>query len=307
MVEKLEYSGYPNNYRISAGNLEAIVTADYGPRVIRFGFKGGPNELGELPHLSMDTPYGQWRIRGGHRLWHAPEASPRSYIPDNGPLEVEIEGDSVRVTAPVEVATGIRKSMRLIPGENYIDVEHALTNAGLWPVELAPWAITIMAAGGTAIIQQAVDRDPANLLPNRLLRLWPYTDLRDPRIVLGTDLVQLRQDSSASGPTKLGLNNDSGWAAYYNRRNGEGHLFIKRFTIEPLVVYPDNGCTVESYTNPEFLELESLGPLVLLEPGEATYHVERWYLMGGVSLDLDDEDALMQDLTDLLECTTDPD
>jgi hypothetical protein len=307
MVEKVEYAGQPNNYRVSTGNLEAIITADFGPRVVRFGFVDGPNELGELPHLSLTTPFGEWRIRGGHRLWHSPEASPRSYYPDNDPLEVKIEGDSVRVTEPVEPPTGIRKTMCLVPGDRCIDVEHTLTNTGLWPVELAPWAITIMAKGGTAIAQQAIDRDPANLLPNRLLRLWPYTDLRDPRIVLGTNLVQLHHDASATGPTKIGLNSDSGWAAYYNCKGSDGHLFIKRFVIEPLVVYPDGGCTVESYTNPEFLELESLGPMVLLEPGESTYHVERWYLFGGVSLRLADEDSLLDDITNLLECTTDPD
>jgi hypothetical protein len=47
--------------------------------------------------------------------------------------------------------------------------------------------------------------------------------------------------------------------------------------------YPDGGCNFELFTNPEFLELETLGPLVELKPGEMAEHVERWWLFEGVS------------------------
>jgi hypothetical protein len=46
--------------------------------------------------------------------------------------------------------------------------------------------------------------------------------------------------------------------------------------------YPDGGCNSELFTNPEFLELETLGPLVELKPGQTGEHVERWWLFEGV-------------------------
>jgi hypothetical protein len=42
-IEITAYQGWPNCYRISNGVVEAIVTGDVGPRVIRYGFVGGQN------------------------------------------------------------------------------------------------------------------------------------------------------------------------------------------------------------------------------------------------------------------------
>ena len=46
--------------------------------------------------------------------------------------------------------------------------------------------------------------------------------------------------------------------------------------------YPDYGCNLEVFTNPDFLEVETLGPLCALAPGESVSHVERWWLFGSV-------------------------
>lgn len=303
MIDKVTYAGRPNNYAVSDGTIEAVLTADVGPRVIRFGLVDGPNEFAELPDVVTQTAYGPWRIYGGHRLWHAPEAMPRSYYPDNEPLAVELGDDHVEVTRAAEPATGISKVMRLTLGDGFLDVEHILTNEGLWPVELAPWALSVMTPGGIAIVPLAVSRDPDNLLPNRSLTLWPYADPADARLRLGRHLITVRQDPAATLPFKVGTNNDLGWAAYLNH----GNLFVKRFSVDLLAAYPDNGSTVECYTNAAMLELESLGPLVLLEPGEATYYVERWYLFPGLTLPLDDEDTLLEDLIGRLEHTSEPD
>jgi hypothetical protein len=47
-VEKTEYKGWPNCYRVSNGEIELIVTGDVGPRIIRFGFVGGQNLFKEF-------------------------------------------------------------------------------------------------------------------------------------------------------------------------------------------------------------------------------------------------------------------
>jgi len=48
-VEKIEYKGWRNCYRVSNSEVELIVTSDVGPRVIRFGFVGGQNVFKEFP------------------------------------------------------------------------------------------------------------------------------------------------------------------------------------------------------------------------------------------------------------------
>ena len=98
-VETVAYKGWPNCRRIANGQVELIVTADIGPRIIRFGFVGGDNEFKEFERMmGGDT----WRITGGHRLWHAPEEDPRTYFPDNHPVAVEQHAGFVRVIQPVE-------------------------------------------------------------------------------------------------------------------------------------------------------------------------------------------------------------
>ena len=42
-IEKTNYKGWPNSYRISNGEVEVIVTSDIGPRIMRYAFPGGAN------------------------------------------------------------------------------------------------------------------------------------------------------------------------------------------------------------------------------------------------------------------------
>ncbi len=43
--------------------------------------------------------------------------------------------------------------------------------------------------------------------------------------------------------------------------------------------YPDGGCNVEVFTCPDYLELETLGPLLALKPGQEAQHVESWHIL----------------------------
>jgi hypothetical protein len=277
-IEQTEYGGWPHCYRVSNGKLELIATTDVGPRIIRLGVPGGPNEFKEFPELLGKTGGDEWRIYGGHRLWHSPEVKPRTYAPDNGSIEARVEGQVLHLLQPVEKETGIQKEILvgMDPVARSVRLTHRLTNRGQWPVELAPWALSVMAPGGAAFLPQPTRSEPDRLLPNRTLMLWPYTDMSDPRHVWGKDFFILKQ-KDADHPTKIGVSANDGWAAYANH----GHLFVKRFGYQEGAMYPDNGCSVEIYTATGMLELETLGPLKTLKPGESTEHVEEWTLLDG--------------------------
>ncbi len=277
MQEKVNYGGWPNCVRLTNGQIELIITTDVGPRVIRCGFVGGQNLFKEFADQMGKTGGSEWRSYGGHRLWLAPEAMPRSYFPDNGPVKYAWDGKTLKLTQPVETSTSIAKEMEITlnPDDNQVSVLHRLTNKSLWDLELAPWALTVMAPGGRAIFPQEPFRPhPEFLQPARTMVIWAYTDMSDARWTWGTKYIQLRQDSKAKTKQKIGLMNTLGWAAYY--LNGE--LFIKRFGFDPKSEYPDWGCNNESFTDPEMLEVETLGPLTKLAPGGHIEHVERWFL-----------------------------
>lgn len=282
-VDKIPYFNQPNCYKLFNGVVEVIVTSDIGPRVICYRFAGGENILAELgPDAVVKTELGDWHPWGGHRLWHAPEVLPRTYFPDDGPVAVQVVGtDSIRLTQPVEAATHIQKEMliKLDGRGTRVTITHKLTNKGLWPVELAPWALTIMNGGGVTIIpnEPYIPHDE-KLLPARAMVLWHYTDMSDPRWTFGKKYVRLRTDEKREKPQKLGAANKQGWAAYLRKKT----LFVKRFPFVEGADYPDLGCNFETYSAGSFMEIETLGPLAKLEPGQSATHVEDWYLFKDV-------------------------
>jgi hypothetical protein len=283
-MEKVSYFNQPNCYKLSNGTVEVIVTTDIGPRIIRYGFVGEDNIFGEIPEMKVPTELGDWRPWGGHRLWTAPEAMPRSYSPDNTPIKFEIEGkDSIHLIQPVEPKTGIQKEIivTLSATGTSVTVRHKLTNRNLWAVDVAPWALTIMHGGGTTILPQEPYRDHNDYLaPARPLVLWHYTNLGDSRWAIGPRLIRLKTDATQQEPQKIGIANKQGWSAYALQQT----LFVKRFAYQDGANYPDYGSNNETYTAGSFMEIETLSPIRHLEPGQLAEHLERWFLFKNVNL-----------------------
>jgi hypothetical protein len=288
VVKTIEYKGWKNNLQLSNGTVELVVTLDVGPRIIRYGFVGESNLFAEFDEQMGKSGELEWQIRGGHRLWHAPEDLKRTYALDNSPVRYEKLGKSgVRVIQPVESISGMQKEfdITLDPDSTRVTVVHRLRNTNLWEIELAPWAMSVMAAGGALIIPLPPKiPHPEGLLPNQEMVIWPYADLADSRYRFGTKYIVLKQDS-AKGPTKIGLAHRLGWVAYLR----DSHLFLKTVDFKAGRHYPDFGCNLETFTNQRFLEAETLGPLERLPSGKAIEHTEQWWLFKGIPADTSDE------------------
>ncbi len=289
LAEKVAYGGWPNCLRLANERIEAIAVVDVGPRIIHLAVPGSASLFGLLPEELGLRGGEDNRCYGGHRLGHAPEAMPRSYWPDNVPVEATVEGDTLYLRQPVEGTTGIKKAIAvtLLGDQPCLEVRHELTNTGLWPVDLAPWPITIMAQGGMAVVPHSDRPTASGLLPNRVIAIWPYSDVQDPRVHWGTRYVMVRQDPRNAVAFKAGLNASHGWAVYWY----QGQLFVKCYRYEPEAVYPDYGCSVEVFVWDRFLELETLAPLRRLEPGACAVHVEHWFLYDHVEEVRTEEDA----------------
>ncbi len=277
-IEKIDFHGWPNSYRISNGTVEAVVTGDVGPRVMRYAFAGGQNFFKEFASQLGKTGEEAWQPRGGHRLWFGPEDPIKTYAPDNTPVDIAIHAGALVATGAVEPLTGLEKkiTVRMAPAGTAVELTHQLRNAGAQPFLLAPWCLTMLAPGGAGIHGLPPRASYiGNLLPTNPLVLWAYTNFADPRWTLLEKYVVLRQDPSVATPQKLGSYNRNTWAAYL--LNDE--LFVKQSqAAAPPSAYPDFGCTFETFTNADFLELETLGPLVNLAPGKSVAHTERWTL-----------------------------
>jgi len=83
-----DFHGLPTQ-SLENSHLRVDFLSQAGPRIVRLALPAHPeNLLAELPHRRHPTPYGEFRILGGHRLWHSPEDILRTYIPDNEGLTV---------------------------------------------------------------------------------------------------------------------------------------------------------------------------------------------------------------------------
>jgi hypothetical protein len=300
-VEKVEYKGWKNNLRISNGDAELIVTLDVGPRIISYKLAGGKNVFKEFEDQLGKSGEKDWQIRGGTRLWVGPEDVTRTYFPDNGPVQYDapsLKDDAhpgYRFTPGPEKEYGIQKRLEVVLAEkgSAVRIVYHITNTGDKPTDLAAWLPSVMAPGGVEVIplpphsphpgSVKPETKPSDFAPNQTMILWPYFDFTDKRWSFGSKYITLRQDAK-KGPTKVGFAHRLGWVGYLNA----GTLFVKRFDYKDGAAYPDDGCNYETFSNEQFLEMESLGPVVTLKPGEKVELVENWELTKDVE-DFTDE------------------
>jgi len=290
-IEVIAFNGWQNNLRLCNGTVELVVTLDVGPRILSYKKCGGFNPLKIFEDQAGTTGEPAWKNRGGHRLWIAPEDKVLTYFPDNAPVTWEQLGDRwVKLVSAPETTSGYQKEIEisLEPEGTGVTLLHRLTRTDSTPGYLSAWALTVMAAGGMAVVPQPeLGQHPRDLLPNRNLVLWPYTDMSDPRWRFGRKYILLKQDASG-GPTKIGLAHAQGWSGYLVG----GVFFLKRYQWNAEAIYPDRGSNFEMFTNARMLELESLGPLTNLRPGQSLEHIERWELHDGpASLDATDPEG----------------
>jgi hypothetical protein len=288
-MERVEFNGWQDCVRLANDEIEIIVTSAVGPRIVRCGYIGEKNLFAEFEEQKGGSGEAEWMIRGGHRLWIAPEADPLTYELDNAPIEVEEIPNGVRTNQPTDTLSGVHKTMdiTLDPENNTVKVVHTLTNENEKAVECAPWALSVMAPDGMAVIPLPARIAHADRLThNQEWSLWGYTDFTDPRWTLGSRYLFFRQDRTR-GPNKLGIAHREGWVGYLL----DEFCFMKRFSFEEGATYPDGGVNFETFSNEEMLEVETLGPLVTLEPGASVSHAEEWQLSRSVAFVETEDDA----------------
>ncbi len=279
-VESTKYGGWQNNLRVTNGVIDLVVTGEVGPRVIRLGFAGERNLFKEFPDQLGGKGETKWMVRGGHRFWASPEDPIVTYELDNEPVALRRIAGGLRAVQPVGPLSGLQKTMniRMADKRNVVCVEHVLTNRSRKTVAAAPWALSVMAPGGMAIIPLPEKTPhPKRLTHNQQWSIWSYTDFADGRWTIGSRYVFFRQNPRR-GPGKIGMLHREGWVAY---QLGE-YVFVKQFDYIEGANYPDGGMNFETFSNQDMLEVESLGPLVALKPGRSIRHTECWQLFKGV-------------------------
>lgn len=279
--EEASYKNFGKCLSISNGAMEILVTVDIGPRIIRCALTGHDNIMFEDINRStvkdVSPLYGEgkiWNLYGGHRLWFSPEKFPDTYYPDNEKVVYTVKPSGAEFIPSQQDKTGLQLavSISMSDTEPSLTITHTITNTSRNTAEGGAWALSAMDAGGLAIIPQS--KNPTGLLPNRVVSLWDYTDMSDPRIFWGRDYIAVRSDPENQTPLKIGIVNTFGKVAYINH----GQALVKSFEHISGAAYPDFGVSTEVYACGMFTEAETLSPLVQLKKGDAVKHTENWTL-----------------------------
>lgn len=255
------------------GLVEAVVVPEIG-RVMQFRFRGEEGTFWDQPELhgkSPDPDSPEWGNFGGDKAWPAPQSewgvvSPRSGPPprafDSMPYETETacDGDAVLLVSPVDPHYGIRvrRQVRLVPGEPEMRIRTRFEKIRGDSVKVAVWIVTQL-RDPVRVFGIAT---PSGSMPAGYVPLWEGLpkDLH-----IEDSLFSLVRDPV--GGRKIGT--EGGCLLWVGRE----HMLLMTSTRRPDAVYADRGSSSEVWTNPDplkYVELELLGPLAELKPGEST-------------------------------------
>lgn len=265
--------------QVEAGPVRLMATTSVGPRVLGLLTPDGQNHFAELPEMTLECPGSDpIHLRGGSRLWAAPEDPRVTYRPDDDPVGVHEIADGVRlVTRPDPVAQTSREIEIRVTGPGSFAFDYRVINRGDAPQRLAAWAITMMKPLGRAFLPMLIEPfDPGGFQAQRNIVLWSYSRNDDRRFVLHDHAVEVRSAVMSDGPFdvpfKVGTAMRRGWAAHYR----DGLLLVKYAGHDESRDYADLGASGQVYSHGDFTELETLGPLTDLDPGDAAEHHEDW-------------------------------
>lgn len=261
--------------RLSNGRIEFAFPLNCGIRISSLNLAGYENLFFEQPVDMTDDccrPNG-WRLRGGLRLWIAPE-SRESYYPDNDPIQWTLLPDGVELTQPIDGYLNIEKRVRIRFDANdssALLLDFAIRNCGNEAFEGSLWAITTFKPRGKGGFSFQSGED--EILPQRFISLWNGTQMNDPRLKFEGERVEITHEP-LDGCFKMGFScmDASCWFRY------AGQLLHRYFDYDPAARYPDGNVNLEVFQCPHMMELESLGEMKLFEPGVWVERHERWTL-----------------------------
>lgn len=277
-IEKTVFDGL-NGYELTTENWKLTVIADCGPRIAYLGRPDGKNIL----YWDKDGVIrGEWRLRGGHRLWLTrpmADESEDTYFSDNASCEVELLEDGLRVTAPAHPIHKLERGMEIrCAGDGRFAVRHTIKNVGDLIYSGGIWSPTCINPTGKEIRiplgQDDVTWDIVKVVIPRVFA-GNTTQLEDPQVYFeGNDMVV----RPAGRVTKRCVSAPKGTITMTWPE--ERIAFTKRVPYQPMARYPLDGCNLAVFVGQDnwMGELESYGAEQPIIPGQTIEHTEYWQL-----------------------------
>ena len=283
----ITYHGWPGSYALSNGKAEVVVVPAIG-RIMQFGFAGEEGvfwENRELDGQSGSWEADKWINFGGDKTWPSPEGDWSKYTRrkdwrpppafDSMAVQVRLGSRGVALVSPVDPYYGIRtlRRIELDDKQPIMRVTTTYEKVSGKSVRVGIWTITQLKDPLGIYVPLA----PETILPKRYALL---SQKPPPSLKVAAGLISLSRDPSAS--YKIG--SDAGALVWV----GAKHALRIDAPRQRKGEYPDQGSSVEVYTNPDplhYVELETLGPLQTLKTGERMEHTVTYTLLRRSELD----------------------
>ena len=307
-VEEFDFYGW-DGVRLSNGIIDAICVPEIGGRLMQFSL--GPRDylfmnpelLGKRftfeEHAGDGTILG-WKNYGGAKTWPAPQGwdgegqwpGPPDPVLDSGRYAFETNQEesaaAVLITSPPDERSGlrIRRLLRVDDASSRLKLDLSFENISERTIRWSIWDVAQMLCS-TADGQ--LNDDCWLYIPTDPARERPYEimfgeDNRQYQLDAETDLLAVQYQGIVG---KIGVHSPAGWIAFADRR--AAYVLCMQFPYEPDAEYPDNGATVECWTespgapspipirSPGYiLEAEVLSPLLTLRPLEIKMTQVTW-------------------------------
>lgn len=279
-VTRIDYHGWKGAYRMSNGTVDLVVVPQIG-RIMRYGYVGGPNVLWENPDLlgklpDVDHPSPDWINFGGDKVWNAPQERwgwPPDPTLDRGECTVTVTpAFTLQLIGQASPKSGLqfRREIVMAPGGTVVTLRNILVNGGPRADTWAVWEVAqIDNPGGVRL-----PRSRSGRFPNGY-KLFPSYTLGPGMVVAGPREVTIHR--SARSAAKIGSDSPAGWI----KGDVAGQEFTLSASHQPGRSYADDGCAQEIFVNNDplkYAEMEMLGPLQEIAPGETAVLVTRWSL-----------------------------
>lgn len=277
--EKTTFDGL-EGYAVTSGDWEMIVISQCGPRIAFLGEKGGKNLL---YWDQKGVIRGEYHLMGGHRVWITrpmADESEDTYLSDNAPCRVTIEGSAITVTAPAHPVHQLERGMRIeaLAQAGCFRVTNIIKNAGGLIYSGGVWSPTCIVPDGCVLRIPLGEEDTTwDIVKVVIPRVFAGNTVRldDPQVTFeGNDMVVRPQGmvckrcvAAPKGIIEMTLPE-------------KGISFTKQVAYERFGRYPLDGCNLAVFVGQDnwMAEMETFAPEQPILPGQTVEHSELWRL-----------------------------
>ena len=275
----IEYYGYDDCILLENESVRVVLCPAAGGRVLEYSLDG-ENALYLPPGDEgwIDAPEKSGGSMHAGRFDIGPElTTPRRPLLWKGQWQGTITGPfSARLVSQKDDSTGVQliRDFRLDRTGSRLACKQTIKNVSNRTLEYCHWSRTFAAGGGICVIPTSkISRFPKHYVmyeEGALINARP----EDEKIRLREGFLEIL---GAPRKPKLGFDSREGWLAYVMPND---LMFVKSFKVDPDRVYNEvAGLTISVwYPDGPMCELEPIGPMERLAPGEAGSFTETWML-----------------------------